>query len=106
MMKPFFVWQRKKLIPVNPENVILLRTTGNYTEVVLSNNKYFIVRATLSNTLQKLPPELFIKTHQGWAASILHIVNVEKDTITVGKTAVPIARQFYKRVLEQLNVIE
>jgi DNA-binding LytR/AlgR family response regulator len=105
-MKPFFVWQRKKLIPVNPENVMLLRTTGNYTEVVLSNNKLFIVRATLSNALKKLPPDLFIKTHRGWAASILHIVNIQKDTVTVGKTDVPISRHLYKTVLEQLNVIE
>jgi DNA-binding LytR/AlgR family response regulator len=106
MLQLFFVWKDKKLIPLNPENVMFLKTTGNYTEIVLSNYKCFMVRATLSNALKKLPPDLFIKTHRAWAASILHIVNVERDAVTVGKTAVPIARQLYKTVIEQLNVIE
>jgi DNA-binding LytR/AlgR family response regulator len=106
MLKPFFVWKNKTLVPLNPEDVLFLRTTGNYTEVVLSNYKCFMVRATLLNALKKLPPELFIKTHRAWAASILHIVKVERDTVTVAKTAVPISRKYYKTVLDQLNVIE
>jgi DNA-binding LytR/AlgR family response regulator len=106
MLKPFFVWKDKKLIPISPENVLFLKTTGNYTEVVLSNYKLFMVRATLSNALKKLPADLFIKTHRAWAVSILHIGNVERDAVIVGKTAVPISRQYYKKVVEQLNVIE
>ncbi|MBO9204774.1 MULTISPECIES: LytR/AlgR family response regulator transcription factor [Niastella] len=106
MMIPFFVWKSKQLLPVNPEDVLFLRAMGNYTEVVLRNYKLFMVRSTLLNALKKLPPELFIKTHRGWAVSILHIVNVEKDTVKVGKTAIPISRKLYKTVLGQLNVIE
>jgi DNA-binding LytR/AlgR family response regulator len=106
MLLPFFVWKDKQLVPLSPEDVLYLRAAGNYTEVVMTNNKSFLVRATLFNALKKLPPDLFIKTHRGWAASILHIVNVQKDALTVGKIEIPISRKYYKSVLEQLNVIE
>jgi DNA-binding LytR/AlgR family response regulator len=106
MLKPFFVWQDKKLISISPEDVMFLKTTGNYTEIVLSNYSCFMVRATLSNALKKLPPDLFIKTHRSWAASILYIANVGRDELIVRETSIPIARQYYKTVIEQLNVIE
>ncbi|MFL5744892.1 MAG: LytR/AlgR family response regulator transcription factor [Niastella sp.] len=106
MLKPFFVWQDKKLIRLDPVDVMFLKTQKNYTSIVLSNNTYFMVRTSLSNALKKLPSDLFIKTHRSWAASILYIVNVERDTLRVGEEEIPIARQYYKEVIEQLNVIE
>jgi DNA-binding LytR/AlgR family response regulator len=106
MLKPFFVWKDKKLIRLDPVDVMLLRTTGNYTEIVLSNNTFFLVRTSLSNALKKLPSDLFIKTHRSWAASILYIIHVGREGVKVGENNVPIARQYYKEVIEQLNVIE
>lgn len=106
MLKPFFVWQNKVLKSVRPEDVALLITEGNYTRIVLSNESYFMVRTSLSKTLKKLPPEIFIKTHRSFAASILYIDNVSRDHLTIGQLSVPIARQYYKTVIDQLNIIE
>jgi DNA-binding LytR/AlgR family response regulator len=106
MLKPFFVWKDKKLIRLDPGHVMFLKTVGNYTSIVLSNETYFMVHASLSSVLKKLPPDLFIKTHRSWAASIFYIETIQRDHLTIGEESIPIARQFYKTVLEQLNVIE
>lgn len=106
MQKPFFVWQNKMLKSISPEDVMCLCAEGNYTKIVLSDKSYFLVRSTLSSALKKLPPDMFIKIHRSYAASIFFIDNVARDHLTVGGEAIPIARQYYKPVMKQLNVID
>ena len=48
---------------------------------------------------------MFIKTHRSFAVSIYFIDNIARDHLTVGKEPIPIARQYYRSVIEQLNVI-
>jgi DNA-binding LytR/AlgR family response regulator len=106
MQKPFFVWQNKVLISIRPEEVVYLSTEGNYTMIYLSNKTHCIVRSTLSGALKKLPPEMFIKTHRAHAVSVYFIETIAKDHLTISKKPIPIARQYYKAVINQLNIIE
>jgi DNA-binding LytR/AlgR family response regulator len=106
MLKPFFVWQNKVLKSVNPADVVCLSSEGNYTRIYLSDKNYYMVRSTLSGALRKLPPEIFIKIHRSFAVSIYFIDTIDRDHLTVGNEAIPIARQYYRQVIKQLNIIE
>ena len=105
MLKPFFVWQKKVLKSINPEEVMCLITDGNYTRIHLLDKSY-MVRSTLSAALKKLPPDMFVKTHRSFAVSIYFIDNIARDHLTIGGEPIPIARQYYKAVMAQLNVID
>jgi DNA-binding LytR/AlgR family response regulator len=108
MLKPFFVWREKMLIKVQPEEVVYLFTEKNYTKIVLENKEkhVYMVRSTLLNTLKKLPPDLFIKTHRSYAVSVYYIDGVFKDHLIAGEYTIPIAKQHYKSVRNKLNIIE
>jgi len=108
MLKPFFVWHNKVLKGVHPTDVVALSTEGNYTVIILSDKSSFMVRSTLSGALRKLPPEMFIKIHRSHVVSIDFIDTIDRDhlTVTIGKKPFPISRQYYRRVIKQLNVIE
>lgn len=106
MLKPFFVWQNKVLKNINPAEVMCLATEGNYTRILLSDKTHVMVRSSLSSALKKLPGEIFIKVHRSVAASVYFIDNVARDHLTVGGVTIPVGRQYYKQVIDQLNVIE
>ncbi len=111
MLKPFFVWQNKELKSIRPEEVVCLAAEGNYTKIHLSNEKHYLVRATLTGALEKLNPEVFIKVHRKFAVSVIFIDTVARDhinlTVVVGKSkVVPIARQYYEPLIEQLIMLE
>jgi len=53
-----------------------------------------------------ISPDMFIKTHRSYAASIHFIDDVARDHLIVGGEAIPISRQYYKPVIRQLNIIE
>jgi DNA-binding LytR/AlgR family response regulator len=104
--QPFFIWDNKKLLSINPEQVMLLETTGNYTKIVFPGDKCYMVRTSLTKALEKLPAEMFIRIHSAYAVSIFYIEKIERDHLTVGGKGYPIARQYYKKLKEKLNIIE
>ena len=106
MMKPFFVWQSRVLIKVDPEKVTGLRAEENYTRICLSNNTVYMVRSTLASALKKLPPDMFVRVHRSYVVSVNHIENIARDHLTIGGESVPIGKQFYRSVLKHLNVIK
>jgi len=106
MLKPFFVWQNKALKSIHPEKVMCLSTEGNYTRIFLSDKTTYLVRTTLSGALKRLPPEIFIKIHRSHAVSIFFIDKIARDHLTIGREPIPVAKQYYRSVIEQLNIIE
>jgi DNA-binding LytR/AlgR family response regulator len=104
--KPFFVYQDKVLVKIKPEEVVGLSTEDNYTKIVLSDKSELMVRSTLASALKKLPPEIFIRVHRGIAVSLLYVDTIERDHLTIDNKAVPIAKQYYKSVIDQLNIIK
>ena len=105
MLEPFFVWQNRVLKKIDPEQVVCLFTEGNYTKIFLADGSKIMVRSTLSSALKKLPPDLFIKVHRSFAASLFYIDTISRDHLTFGKQAIPIARQYYKPLIKKLNII-
>jgi len=106
MLKPFFIWQNKELKKINPEEVICLSTEGNYTRIYLADKTFYLVRSSLSRTLKKLPPEIFIKIHRSFIVAVHHISTIHKDHLVVRNVALPIAKRYYRSVLAKLNIIE
>jgi DNA-binding LytR/AlgR family response regulator len=106
MLKPFFVWQNKVLKRIDPEKVMCLSTEGNYTKIFLSDKTYYLVRSSLSRAIKKLPPEMFIKIHRSLVASIYFIDDIARDHLIIGGEPIPIGRQYYKKAVGQLNIME
>lgn len=107
MLKPFFIWQDKVLKSIDPEKVFLLLTEGNYTKIWLVDEANpYLVRCTLADALSKLPSDIFIQVSRSIAASIFYIDYIDKDHLVMLGQAVPIGKQYYKALVEKLDVIE
>jgi DNA-binding LytR/AlgR family response regulator len=106
LLQPFFVWDKKALRRIHPDQVLWLATEGNYTKIFLENRSFFMVRSSLSNALKKLPPEMFLQIHRSFAVSIHYIDKVTRDHLEIYDVLIPIGKQYYKEVMGRLNVIE
>ncbi|MEL7834005.1 LytTR family DNA-binding domain-containing protein [Fodinibius sp. Rm-B-1B1-1] len=66
-----FVKNKEKIIPINPNNINVIKSEGNYVELYLDEQSYMI-RDSLKNIKEKLDPNAFIRIHRS------HIVNINK----------------------------
>ena len=105
MMKPFFIWQDKTLKRINPLEVVCLITEDNYTRICFPDKTNYIARSTLSGILEKLPADIFIRVRRSFAVSVFYIDDIGKDHLIIGDTPIPIARQYYDHLLNQLQII-
>jgi DNA-binding LytR/AlgR family response regulator len=106
MLKPFFVYQNKALLRINPEDLLCLVADKNYTKLFLTHKRFYLVRSTLTGTLKKLPPEMFIKVHRSFAASIFYMDKIDRDQLEIDGRAIPISKRYYTTLIRQLNIIE
>lgn len=105
MFIPFFVRVDNMLHSIKPEDVVCLQMKENYLHIYLTNRKPLVVRSTLTDALSKLPDSIFIKTHRSFAVSILFMDKIERYNLVVGKKDIPIARNLYNHVLDQLVIL-
>ena len=90
---------------VCPEKIYGISMEGNYTRIHL-RGVHYLVRSTMAAMLKKLPPDIFIKVHRSFVISIYYMNNIDRDHLLIGKDVIPIGKQYYKSLMEQLNVIE
>lgn len=80
-----------------------LEATGNYVTFVLSDKK-ILSRNTISEVVEMLPRDRFVRVHRSWIAAIHHIDKVERDQLLIGGAEIPISdsyRQDLKEVLKR-----
>ena len=105
MSKPLFVWREKTLVRILPEQIAFLATEKNYTRIFMIDQSFFMVRATLSGAMKKLPHDMFIRIHRSFVVSTLHLESIHKDHVEVLGEPIPVARQYYQPLLSRLSVI-
>lgn len=105
MMKPIFVPHNGALTPVDPLEIVCLRVDNSSTHIHLANKQYCIVFLSLTEVLKRLPPDIFIRTSRTYAVSVYFIERIEKTVVTVAGEPIPIARDYYVKVLEKIVVM-
>ncbi|MCG2613742.1 LytTR family transcriptional regulator [Terrimonas sp. NA20] len=103
---PFFVWQNKKLLCIDAENVMFLDTRGNYTRIVYYDKTCDEVQVSLVTALKKFPPGMFIQIHRSYAVSIHYIKKISNDTVEVEGEELPIGNKYYQDLINKLTIID
>ena len=107
MRPPFFIWQDKVLKKIQPEDVIAISSDKNYIKIFVVNDKYYIVRSTLTAALEKLPSDLIKRVHHRLAVSINYADHIAKDHLHIEgeENPLPISRQHYQAFISSLNIV-
>lgn len=105
MREPFFVKIDNCLYNIRPEEVTYLESKENYVHIHFRKDNSIIVRSTLTDALNKLPEDMFIKVHRSYAVSVYVMDRIEKYNLVVGKKSIPIGRNQYYNVLKQLTIL-
>jgi two-component system LytT family response regulator len=66
---------------VDPAHIIYCRADGAYTEVILDNEKSFLISKTLGRTQELLPEVFFERVHQSYLVNLNHIRKFKKGEL-------------------------
>jgi two-component system LytT family response regulator len=93
---------------IDPAHIIYCRADGAYTEVIMDNQKSFLISKTLGRTQELMPEAYFERIHQSYLVNLNHIKKFRKGespvAIMVNNDVVKVSRLNKDRLAMRLGV--
>ena len=100
----FYINVDRRLIKINLEEVTIIEAKGDYIHIK-TEAKNYIVHSSLKKIEEKLPIDLFIKIHRSYIINIKKIIDIEDNSVLIGKEVIPISRSNRSELLNRIDVL-
>ena len=91
-----------ELLRIDTEDILFIKSEGDYTEVVTSTRKSLISHS-LKEWTEKLNQE-FVQVHRSYIVNLNFVERVANNKISLGNDVVPIGRSYKHHFIERLKI--
>ncbi|MGL2965813.1 LytR/AlgR family response regulator transcription factor [Flavobacterium sp. XGLA_31] len=100
----FYVNIGHRLIKIDIPTVTLVKAKGDYIVIKTETNTY-TVHTTLKKIEDKLPTDLFLKVHRSYIINTKKIIDIEDNSVLIGKDVIPVSRGNRPELINRLNLL-
>ncbi|MFM2213205.1 MAG: Transcriptional regulatory protein YpdB [Bacteroidota bacterium] len=100
----FYVNIGHRLIKIDIPSVTLVKAKGDYIVIKTETNTY-TVHTTLKKIEDKLPADLFLKVHRSFIINTKKIIDIEDNSVLIGKDVIPVSRGNRPELINRLNLL-
>lgn len=100
----FYVNIDRRLIKIDITSVNVVEAKGDYIHIK-TEQKNYIVHSTLKKIEEKLPAHLFLKVHRTYIINTKKIVDIEDNSVLIGKDVIPVSRANRPELMKRLNML-
>ena len=97
-----FINVDKKLIKINLEDILFIQSKGDYITIHTENRNY-TTYASLKKVYNRLTSHQFVNIHRSYIVNIDKIVDLDQNSMVVGKDVLSISRYKRNYLMERLN---
>lgn len=93
-----------RLIKIDIATITIVCAKGDYICIKTDANSY-MVHTTLKKIEDKLPKDLFLKIHRSFIINTTKIIDIEDNSVLIGKEIIPISRRNKPELMKRLNLL-
>lgn len=97
-----FVKQNYQFVKINVTELLYLEADNVYTTLVTTNRK-FVVRQTLSGILERLNLPSLVRIHRSYAVNIHKVDSFNDAELSIGTQLLPLSRSYKEDFLQRFN---
>lgn len=86
-------------------NILYIEASGSYCTFYLQTGTKATVAYTLTDTMQYLSKDLFIRVHRSYIINKNHVTSYIGNVFYIGEQMIPIGRQYKKEALSHFNML-
>lgn len=86
-------------------NILYIEASGSYCTFYLQAGTKATVAYTLTDTMQYLSKDLFIRVHRSYIINKNHVTSYIGNVFYIGEQMIPIGRQYKKEALSHFNML-
>ncbi|MDH3697183.1 MAG: LytTR family DNA-binding domain-containing protein [Flavobacteriaceae bacterium] len=94
----------RRLIKLKFDEIQLIEAKGDYIEIITDTEMYR-VHSSLKKIKDKLPASLFLQVHRSYIINFSKIIDIEDNSILIGKSVIPISRSNRPELMRRLNLL-
>lgn len=99
-----FIKDKFKYTKLNISDILWIKSDGNYLEIQ-TTKKEELIRATLSNFIERLNNDLFFRTHKSYIVNLDYLSKIETNYVTIVANKIPITKNYYDELVKKLNIV-
>jgi DNA-binding LytR/AlgR family response regulator len=100
----FYINIDKRLIKIDTNSILYFQAKGDYVTIKTESNNY-IMHNTLKKIENKLPAGMFFKSHRSYLINTKKIIDIEENTVLIGKDVVPVSRRNRPQLMKSLKLL-
>jgi DNA-binding LytR/AlgR family response regulator len=102
--KEFYVNIDRRLIKIEITSILIVEAKGDYI-YIKTDAKNYTVHSTLKKIEDKLPQDVFLKVHRSFIINTTKIIDIEDNSILIGKDVIPVSRTNKVELMRRLNLL-
>lgn len=104
MASELYVRADGKLIRVPYDDVLYFENVGDYIKVITTKGLH-IINGALKSLAEKLSHPRFLKVHRSYIVNLDKIIDIEDNSLLIGKKVIPISRAHKSLVINSINIV-
>ena len=100
----FYINIGKRLIKIDTNSILYFQAKGDYVTIKTESSNY-IMHNTLKKIENKLPAGMFFKSHRSYLINTKKIIDIEENTVLIGKDVVPVSRRNRPQLMKSLKLL-
>lgn len=93
-----------RLIKIDLDTICSIQSQGDYINIKTTETNY-VVHTQLKKIKEKLPVAQFIQIHRSHIINIDKIIDIQDNTVLIGKEIIPISKQNRAILMKLLNLL-
>lgn len=103
-LSELYVKSDGRLTRVAYDSILYFENVGDYIKVITDDGTHIIYGA-LKSLAERLAHPRFLKVHRSYIVNLDKVVDIEDNSIVIGKKVIPISRAHKPILLNSLNII-
>lgn len=92
------------LIRLDLKEILFFENFGDYVKVITTEKEYTIY-ATMKYIDQQINHPRFLKVHRSYIVNLGKIVDIEENSLVIGRKVIPISRAFKPILMSSINIL-
>lgn len=102
--RELFINIDRRLINIDISSIKLIEAKGDYI-LLKTENQNYTVHSTLKKIVDKLPVDQFLKVHRSYVINTSKIIDIEDNSVLIGKDVIPVSRSNRPELMRRLNLL-
>ena len=86
------------------DDILYLKSSHVYIEIVLKSNKKMVVRTSLNDILEKLSDN-FVRVHRGFIINTKYLSQITQASVKILNEEIPIGKKYKEDIVKRINLI-